>query len=167
MSATIDQRIDDLLKHTGVWDETKDTLRDLLAEHKAGTLDAEDARYIEGLHKKMFPGRNAAPMSDAKPSPSRPRDIAAVKPANDDAQLASARRGLSGADLIQRCAPTSPTSSCRRIWPSARRPSRTCGPRYSRRSRRRSTTSPPTRKADHPCPPPRGSRPASIVALPR
>ena len=101
MSATIDQRIDDLLKHTGVWDETKDTLRDLLAEHKAGTLDAEDARYIEGLHKKMFPGRNAAPMSDAKPSPSRPRDIAAVKPANDDAQLASARRGLSGADLIQ------------------------------------------------------------------
>ena len=101
MSATIDQRIDDLLKHTGVWDETKDTLRDLLAEHKAGTLDAEDARYIEGLHKKMFPGRNAAPMPDAKPSPSRPRDIAAVKPANDDAQLASARPGLSGADLIQ------------------------------------------------------------------
>ena len=101
MSVTIDQRIDDLLKHTGVWEETKDTLRDLLAEHKAGTLDAEDARYIEGLHKKMFPGRNAVPMSETKPSPSRPRDIAAVKLANDDAQLASARRGLAGADLIE------------------------------------------------------------------
>jgi hypothetical protein len=98
---TIEKRVDDLLKHTGVWDETKETLRDLLAEHKAGTLDAEDARYIEGLHKKMFPGRNAALSPEGKSSSSRPRDIAAVKPANDDAQLASARRGLSGADLIQ------------------------------------------------------------------
>jgi hypothetical protein len=101
MSANIEQRVDDLLKHTGVWDETKETLRELLADHKAGTLDAEDASYIEGLHKKMFPGRNASSMPDAKSSPSRPRDIAAVKPANDDAQLASARRGLSGTDLIQ------------------------------------------------------------------
>jgi hypothetical protein len=98
---TIEKRVDDLLKHTGVWDETKETLRDLLAEHKAGTLDAEDASYIEGLHKKMFPGRNAASTPEAKSSPSRPRDIAAVKPANDDAQLVSTRRGLSGADLIQ------------------------------------------------------------------
>jgi hypothetical protein len=98
---TIEKRVDDLLKHTGVWEETKETLRDLLAEHKAGTLDAEDARYIEGLHKKMFPGRNAASTFESKASPSRPRDIAAVKPANDDAQLASTRRGLSGADLIQ------------------------------------------------------------------
>jgi hypothetical protein len=98
---TIEKRVDDLLKHTGVWDETKETLRDLLAEHKAGTLDAEDARYIEGLHKKMFPGRNVASTPEAKAPPSRPRDIAAVKPANDDAQLASTRRGLSGADLIQ------------------------------------------------------------------
>jgi hypothetical protein len=98
---TIEQRIEDLLKHTGVWEQTKDTLRDLLADHKAGTLDAEDASYVEGLHKKMFPGRNAAAVSDAKPAPSRPRDIAAVKPANDDAQLASTRNGLEGADLIQ------------------------------------------------------------------
>jgi hypothetical protein len=98
---TIEQRIDDLLKHTGVWEQTKDTLRDLLAEHKAGTLDAEDASYIEGLHKKMFGGRTASAGSDAKPAPPRPRDIAAVKPANDDAQLASTRRGLVGADLIQ------------------------------------------------------------------
>lgn len=98
---TIEKRVDDLLKHTGVWEETKETLRDLLAEHKAGTLDAEDARYIEGLHKKMFPGRNAASTPETKASSSRPRDIAAVKPANDDAQLASTRRGLSGADLIQ------------------------------------------------------------------
>ena len=65
---TIEQRVDDLLKHTGVWDETKDTLRDLLVEHKAGKLDAEDARYIEGLHKKMFPGRNSASMPEAKRS---------------------------------------------------------------------------------------------------
>jgi hypothetical protein len=101
MSATIEQRVEDLLKHTGVWDQTKDTLRDLLAEHKAGTLAAEDASYIEGLHKKMFPGRNAASASDARPAPSRPRDIAAVKPANDDAQLASTRRGQTGPDLIQ------------------------------------------------------------------
>ncbi len=49
----------------------------------------------------MFPGRNAAAMPEAKSTPSRPRDIAAVKAANDDAQLASARRGLAGADLIQ------------------------------------------------------------------
>lgn len=99
---TIEQRVEDLLKHTGVWDETKDTLRDLLVEHKAGRLDAEDARYIEGLHKKMFPGRNAASMPEAKPVPSRPpRDISAVKAANDDTQLPSARRDLSGADLIQ------------------------------------------------------------------
>ncbi len=98
---TIEQRIDDLLKHTGVWDETKDTLRDLLSEHKEGTLDAEDASYIEGLHKKMFPGRNAVSTPEAKSTPSRPRDIAAVKPANDDARLASTRRGLAGADLIQ------------------------------------------------------------------
>jgi hypothetical protein len=98
---TIEQRIDDLLKHTGVWEQTKDTLRDLLAEYKAGTLDAEDASYIEGLHKKMFSGRTAAPTPEAKSSPSRPRDIAAVKPANDDAQLASTRRGLEGAALIQ------------------------------------------------------------------
>jgi hypothetical protein len=49
----------------------------------------------------MFPGRNAATMSDAKATPSRPRDIAAVKPANDDSRLASTRRGLAGADLIQ------------------------------------------------------------------
>ena len=62
---TIEQRIDDLLKHTGVWEQTKDTLRDLLAEHKAGTLDAEDASYIEGLHKKMFGGRTASAVSDA------------------------------------------------------------------------------------------------------
>jgi hypothetical protein len=101
MSANIEQRVDDLLKHTGVWDETKETLRELLADHKAGTLDADDASYIEGLHKKMFPGRNAGSIPDSKSSPSRPRDIAAVKPANDDAQLASTRRGLSGADLIQ------------------------------------------------------------------
>ena len=98
---TIEQRIEDLLKHTGVWEQTKDTLRDFLADHKAGTLDADDASYIEGLHKKMFPGRNAASMPEAKSAPSRPRDIAAVKPANDDAQLASTRRGLAGADLIQ------------------------------------------------------------------
>ena len=101
MSATIEQRIEDLLKHTGVWDETKDTLRDLLADQKAGTLDPDDASYIDGLHKKMFPGRNAATMPDAKATPSRPRDIAAVKPANDDSRLASTRRGLAGADLIQ------------------------------------------------------------------
>jgi hypothetical protein len=98
---TIEQRIEDLLKHTGVWDETKDTLRDLLTEHKDGRLDAEDARYIEGLHKKMFPGRNAASMPEAKSAPSRPRDISAVKAANDDTKLPSARRDLSGADLIQ------------------------------------------------------------------
>lgn len=98
---TIEQRVEDLLKHTGVWDETKDTLRDLLVEHKAGKLDAEDARYIEGLHKKMFPGRNATAMPEAKQPPSRPRDISAVKAANDDTQLPSARHDLSGADLIQ------------------------------------------------------------------
>jgi hypothetical protein len=98
---TIEQRVDDLLKHTGVWDETKETLRDLLADHKAGKLDADDARYIEGLHKKMFPGRNAASMAEAKQTSSRPRDISAVKAANDDTQLPSARHDLSGADLIQ------------------------------------------------------------------
>jgi hypothetical protein len=98
---TIEQRVEDLLKHTGVWDETKDTLRDFLADHKAGKLEAEDARYIEGLHKKMFPGRNASSMTEAKPGPSRPRDISAVKAANDDTQLPSARRDLSGADLIK------------------------------------------------------------------
>ena len=60
MTVDIEQRVDDLLKHTGVWDETKETLRELLVEHKAGTLDADDAKYIEGLHKKMFRDEKAA-----------------------------------------------------------------------------------------------------------
>lgn len=104
MTVDIEQRVDDLLKHTGVWDETKDTLRELLVEHKAGTLEPDDARYIEGLHKKMFPGRNSAGASPV-PSPGKPvpqgtRDVREVKADNDDVLLPSARPGLAASELI-------------------------------------------------------------------
>ncbi len=101
MTVDIEQRVDDLLKHTGVWDETKETLRELLAEHKAGALDAEDAKYIEGLHKKMFPGRNAgagAPM--AKSSVQSSREAREVKADNDDAAMPRAPSGLATGELI-------------------------------------------------------------------
>lgn len=104
MTVDIERRVEDLLKHTAVWDETKETLRELLAEHKGGTLDAEDAKYIEGLHKKMFPGRNAAagaPVSTApKAGVSSTRDMREVKADNDDASPSSARSGLPAAELI-------------------------------------------------------------------
>ena len=100
MTVDIEQRVDDLLKHTGVWDETKETLRELLAEHKAGALDAEDAKYIEGLHKKMFPGRNAAGAPIAKPAVQGSRDVRDVKADNDDTAMPRAPVGLATADLI-------------------------------------------------------------------
>jgi hypothetical protein len=101
MTADIEQRVEDLLKHTGVWDETKETLRELLGEHKAGTLDPEDARYIEGLHKKMFPGRtvaSAAPV--AKAAAQATRDVREVRADNDDMLLPSARAGHAASELI-------------------------------------------------------------------
>lgn len=101
MTVDIEQRVDDLLKHTGVWDETKETLRELLAEHKAGKLDAEDARYIEGLHKKMFPGRNAAAGAPvAKAAPQGTREVREVKADNDDVVLPAAPSGPSAGELI-------------------------------------------------------------------
>jgi len=104
MSLDIDQRVDDLLKHTGVWDETKETLRELLAEHKAGTLDPEDARYIEGLHRKMFPGRNvgaSAPGAPAAKAASQAtRELRDVRADNDDVLLPSARTGLASTELV-------------------------------------------------------------------
>ncbi len=104
MTVDIEQRVDDLLKHTGVWDETKDTLRELLVEHKAGTLEPDDARYIEGLHKKMFPGRNSAAASplpaSGKPAPQGTRDVREVRADNDDVLLPSARPGLAASELI-------------------------------------------------------------------
>ena len=100
----IEQRVEDLLKHTAVWDETKETLRELLAEHKGGTLDADDAKYIEGLHRKMFPGRNAAAGAPVAAAPkagvSSTRDMREVKADNDDASPSSARSGLPAAELI-------------------------------------------------------------------
>jgi hypothetical protein len=92
MIVDIEQRIEDLLKHTGVWDETKETLRELLAEHKAGTLDADDARFIEGLHRKMFPGRNAAAQGT--------REVREVKADNDDAAVPVAPPGASAGEVI-------------------------------------------------------------------
>lgn len=104
MTVDIEQRVEDLLKHTAVWDETKETLRELLAEHKGGTLDADDAKYIEGLHRKMFPGRNAAAGAPAAAAPkagvSSTRDMREVKADNDDASPSSARSGLPAAELI-------------------------------------------------------------------
>jgi len=98
MTVDIEQRVEDLLKHTGVWDETKETLRELLAEHKSGKLDAEDARYIEGLHKKMFPGRNAAAVG--APIAKATRDVREVKADNDDVVLPAAPSGPSAGALI-------------------------------------------------------------------
>ena len=101
MTVDIEQRVDDLLKHTGVWDETKATLRELLAEHKAGTLDAEDAKYIEGLHRKMFPGRNAAAGAPiAKPSMQGTREVRDVRADNDDTALPRAPSGLTTGELL-------------------------------------------------------------------
>ena len=101
MTADIEKRVDDLLKHTGVWEETKETLRELLAEHKAGTLEADDAKYIEGLHKKMFAGRGAsASAAPAKSAPQATRDMRDVKADNDDTSPSSLRSGLPAAELI-------------------------------------------------------------------
>lgn len=101
MTVDIEQRVDDLLKHTGVWDETKETLRELLSEHKAGTLAAEDASYIEGLHKKMFPGRNAAAGAPVSKATSQgTREVREVKADNDDVVLPSVRSGLAATELI-------------------------------------------------------------------
>jgi hypothetical protein len=99
MSMSIEQQVEALLKHAEVWDETKETLRDLLAEAQAGTLDPDDARYVEGLHKKMFSGRG--PSAPVRDTPPRSIDMSSVKAANDDVTLRSARRGLSSADLIE------------------------------------------------------------------
>ena len=103
MSTSIEKQVEDLLQHAEVWDETKETLRDLLSEYKTGKLDPDDARYIEGLHAKMFGGRGGASSSAAasKPVQNRARDFASVKPANDDATLRSAKRGLSQSALIE------------------------------------------------------------------
>jgi hypothetical protein len=101
MAADIEQRVEDLLKHAGVWDETKETLRELLAEHKAGTLDPEDARYIEGLHKKMCPGRAGASAAPAaKTAAQATREVREVKADNDDMVLPSARAGHAASELI-------------------------------------------------------------------
>lgn len=100
MAISIEQRIDDLLGHADVWEETKEGLRELLIEQQAGKLEADDARYIEGLHAKVFGGKVSAPVSGGKPGQGRVRDITAAKPANDDAVTASARRDLSPAELI-------------------------------------------------------------------
>lgn len=97
----IEQRVDDLLKHTGVWDETKETLRELLVEHKAGKLDAEDAKYIEGLHRKMFSGRNAAAGAPtAKSSVQSTREVRDVKADNDDTALPAQSSGPAAGDVI-------------------------------------------------------------------
>jgi hypothetical protein len=103
MTVDIEQRVEDLLKHTGVWDETKETLRELLAEHKAGKLDPEDANYIEGLHKKVFQGRNAAagPTAPlAKAGAQGTRDVREVKADNDDTAMQRATSGLATSELI-------------------------------------------------------------------
>jgi len=101
MTVDIEQRVDDLLKHTGVWDETKETLRELLVEHNAGKLDADDAKYIEGLHRKMFPGRNAAGGAPIATSAVQgTRDVRDVKADNDDTAMPRAPSGLATADLI-------------------------------------------------------------------
>jgi hypothetical protein len=104
MAVDIEQRVEDLLKHTGVWDETKETLRELLAEHKAGKLDPEDASYIEGLHKKVFQGRNAAAGAPAAPlakaGAQGTRDVREVKADNDDTAMQRAASGLATGELI-------------------------------------------------------------------
>ena len=101
MTVDIEQRVEDLLKHTGVWDETKAALRELLVEHKAGTLDADDARYIEGLHRKMFPGRNAgAGAPTAKSSVQSTREVRDVRADNDDTAMPRVPSGLATGDLI-------------------------------------------------------------------
>lgn len=94
----IEQRVEALLKHADVWDETKETLRELLAEHKAGTLDPEDARYIDGLHQKVFGGRGMI-VSAANATPHGTRDVPDVKADNDETD-AAAPSGPAAGDLI-------------------------------------------------------------------
>jgi hypothetical protein len=101
VTVDIERRVEDLLKHTGVWDETKETLRELLAEHKAGKLDPEDARYIEGLHKKVFGGRGAAPGASVTNAAAQgTRDVREVKADNDDTAMQRAPSGLATSELI-------------------------------------------------------------------
>ncbi len=101
MTVSIEQRIEDLLGHADVWEETKDGLRDMLADHQAGRLDPDDERYIEGLHAKVFGGRVSVPSSNPGKPQGRVRNIAAVKPANDDTAAPSTKRGLDAAALIE------------------------------------------------------------------
>ena len=101
MAVSIEQRIEGLLGHADVWEETKESLRDMLADQKAGRLDPDDARYIEALHAKVFGGRVSAPPAGlGNPMQNRAHDIAPVKPANDDTATQSAQPGLDAAALI-------------------------------------------------------------------
>jgi hypothetical protein len=101
MPVSIEQRIEDLLGHADVWDETKEGLRDMLADQKAGRLDPDDERYIQRLHEKVFGGRagQAAPAASGKLK-NRGLDMTAVKPANDDTAAPSMKRGLDAPALI-------------------------------------------------------------------
>ena len=109
MSVTIEQRVEDLLRHSEVWDETKETLRDLLSEFKAGTLDPDDARYIEGLHAKMFGERGGAPSGARSPGP-RGGPAWGTRPVRADI-MRLVRRGRCG-----------PRPEGRRAWRAQARP---------------------------------------------
>lgn len=100
MAVSIEQRIEDLLGHADVWEETKEGLRDMLADHQAGRLDLDDVRYIDGLHAKMFGGRVAGASAGMGKGQNRAHNMAAVKPANDDTAAPSTKRGLDAAALI-------------------------------------------------------------------
>lgn len=97
MSLTIERAVEQLLGHPSVWDETKERLRELLAEHKDGKLDPDDERYIYALHQKMHPGKVSLAPANANPRPKASSSSAATVAPPKPASQAS---GLDQAALI-------------------------------------------------------------------
>lgn len=98
MKKPIEQTIEALLRHPGVWDETKESLRDMLADHQAGRLDPDDARYIEALHQKLDGGAAKAVTSHDRGSRASTSTIAkAGPPANDTAPAFASQRPMDSA----------------------------------------------------------------------
>lgn len=98
MNKPIEQTIEALLRHPGVWDETKESLRDMLADHQAGRLDPDDARYIEALHQKLNGGAAKSVISHDRGARASTSTIAkAGSPANDTAPAFASQRPMESA----------------------------------------------------------------------
>ena len=99
MSITIERAVEQLLGHPSVWAETKERLRELLAEHNEGKLDPDDQRYILALHQKMHPGKVSLAPANANPRPKAGASSPA-SPSSAPPRPASQAAGLDAEALI-------------------------------------------------------------------